>query len=336
MQRGQGILAVLVLSGAAAFAQPTVAVKVRVDNVRALERVVANSSPKAQEERGGVLIEAFFNAVRANAKVTVVPRGVSDDASSKVGRSDELRDSNVRLGEFAKAASATYGIYATVSLDPYKTADASYSLLKVKARVVRRDGVLSVHEMERTAQLAKPNSATIHSTFVGLARDLVKDLSLDTLPETISTSPPPSTSPSTEGANPDWPIGLPAPPSPPPPQLASPSPHPGDSSTQSLIGKIGVVSGAGVAALGGVLLGLASGNNARLTQDAADNLPPAQQGAVRALQAKQRAGLGLVVAGGVVAAAGALVWILAPAAPVSVSAGPVGSGTGVFVGGTLP
>lgn len=108
------------------------------------------------------------------------------------------------------------------------------------------------------------------------------------------------------------------------------------SSTQRLLGKIGVGTGVGLAAVGGVLLGLASADNSQLRPDEQRALPQEQRALATAAVTKQAVGIGFLAAGAALAGVASVVWYLSPEADVRVSALPGPSGVGLAVSGVLP
>jgi hypothetical protein len=117
----------------------------------------------------------------------------------------------------------------------------------------------------------------------------------------------------------------------------APPASPLEPSPLKTVGTVTLVSGAGVAVLGGILLGVGANDAASLD---------IQGGAVARSQVDramttnmlQGLGTGLLIAGGVGAAAGLVMRMVAPEAPVSkvsISAAPVTGGATVMIGGSL-
>lgn len=348
-QRVPGLLLILVLSKAAS-AEPMVAMRVEVEPDPALMRLVSWAPPGTKPEKGSLLMDTFFDEVEADPNVIVVPRPVCDKAASKLAKPQFLLDSDQVLADFTASTDALYGVHVLVRLNFERGSGIPRTrVLKVKARVVRRDGQLMVPMREHSARLQQINSEILISEFRTLTHQLVGELALGGLPETIPApspaGPDPSTAASSKLGHGDEPEDEARPnqatTSPPHPQVtesqrvaASPQVDPG--AGERLWGKVGVGAGLGVAAIGGVLWCLAASDFAQVqvapngSLEGADMVSRMQSGV-----AKKTAGIVVLAGGAAIAGVGAALWALAPKAPVSVTAAPLPSGIALSVGGTF-
>lgn len=279
------------------------------------------------------LMNEFFNG-RGTGYILVTPEEVMA-AEDRIKR-DDYAESDAPLTVLASLTDTQFGLSLAIHVGILKTQPKAPIGVTLTTRVVSRDGKRfrepTVFEWLPPSGKYSSADAMVRAAFPSLASQARIGLKLETLPaveEVRTPSPSPTAAPTGERPGEGLSVSRPLP-SPPPLPPAE------DRSTQRLVGRIGVGAGVGVAVAGAVLLGLASADNSRLTPNAAHNLPADQQDTVRAAQAKQGVGIGLVAVGGVVAAVGAGLWLLAPPAPVVVTPGPIGSGAGVFVGGSLP
>ena len=279
-------------------------------------------------------IGADFHAALESLPLSVCSEFEAKAADDKLRVDRRQRDyhrTNAALADFARTAKAMYGIdvYLTVDLD--EKARLRRSILKASIRVVLSDDGSQVRIANGSR--TKKSGETFRDVFRALSTELLAELALPGLHGVVEALPPAPVAP---------PMVL-VPPSPSPEEIRGHPPVPPqelvkkeDGSTQRLLGKIGVIGGAGVAVAGAVLMGLSAADNSRLTPAANGSLPIDQKPTVQAALAKQGAGIGLAIGGVIVAGVGAALWLWSPSAPLSVTAGPMQSGAGVYLGKSLP
>jgi hypothetical protein len=347
MQSVSGLLLTLVLSKAASTL-PMVAFRVEIEPDPALQSLVSRGLVGNKPEKGGLLIDNFFLEVMARDDFRVISRGWSDGVANELPQPGFLRNSDPALAEFAAGSYALYGVHVLVSLYPAED-DSTFHVLRLKARVVRRDGKRVVSEKEQSARIQTVTRSALLTEFKTLTRKLVSELALGALPAILPASPSPSPVVSSklghadepdEDANPNQVTALPLQPSVTEGQrvvMVSPPPDPG--AGQRLWGKVGLGVGVGAAVIGAVVWSLGASDFARVKL-APDGLVASREDAetARAGATKRTTGIVLVTGGAAIAAVGAGLWALAPKPPgssITIGAAPLQSGIVFSLGGTF-
>lgn len=247
----------------------------------------------AQEDRDALQREYTRLLRRAGARIPDFTR--YDLALKELKRQDCEREDEC-LAQLAKKAESLYALYA--SLD-YTVEGAVW----VSGRVVRDDG-----KVARATQLVKVKEGEFKEDAMKALGQLFDALKIGELPperpvetkapEVIAVAPPVTVR-----------------------TLVDPG------VAQRATGRTLVVAGAVVAVAGGVTFGVGQTMGGGLTPDANRNLPLDQLPSYQSARSLSTAGLIGAAVGGATALAGALIWGLAPSAPVTVSAmaGPTGA-----------
>ncbi len=242
----------------------------------------------------------------------LVPSRKEAEASLKETRRLDFRESDEALAKLAERAGTLYAVYASLQYSVRKQ-------LVLTGRVVRDDGKLM-----KTARVELPRGEeTLVARLTPLTEQFFTEMGLAALPTFKEVKPV-----IVEPTKPDPPV------QPPPVELPPPPPPPvvDLGVGQRTAGKALVIGGGAVAVVGAVLLGVGQGLGGALGVQNG-NLPPAKAGELRTAQALTGAGLGTLGVGVVAAGAGAVVWALAPAAPVKVGAAPLPGGAMVGLQG---
>lgn len=246
---------------------------------------------------------AWFKLLEDRSGALVPSRKESEAALKETKRLD-FRESDEALARFAEKAGTLYVVYASLQYTVKKQ-------LVLQGRVVRDDGKLM-----KTArvELAKGDE-TIPKRFPALAEQFLKELELAALPS-FKEAPRPVEPPPVVKTTPD-----PLPPPPPAPPVVVIDHGAG----QRTVGKVLVIGGAAVAVLGGALAAVGGGVGGSLGVQNG-NLPATRVADYRSAQTLTGAGFATAGVGVAAAAVGAIVWAVAPAAPVSVGAMPMRDG----------
>lgn len=263
-----------------------------------------NPAVKRSED---ALRAAWTEHLRDRAGV-IVPLRKEVEAALRETRRQDCRESNECLAQLALKAGTLYGIYANLEYTVKKQ-------LVLVGRVVRDDGKLMA-----TGRVELPRGKdTLVEVFKVLLTRLLDRLALKDLPtfkEVPKVELPPERPPEPPV------VVVTPPPLPPPEQVANP---------WRTAGYVG--GGAGVAALaaGVVLFATAPAFKA----DGSGNVLPGDQATALASYRQKSWGVGLMIAGGALAVAGAVTWAATPETTTRVALVPLAGGGAVMVGGTF-
>ena len=271
-------------------------------------------------------LQKEYRRLLSLAQVTMPPRATLTSAMSELKRQD-CATSDDCLRRLAVLGGTLYALYVTAVRDP----DGSTTLT---GRVVRDDGKLVLGPIVKKE--FRKGTEGADATMGRALNVLIAEAKLGQLTpsrEAVTVVTPPVEAPKVDAgvavaqvesvdAGVAW---------------TAPTPSPLEPSPLKTVGTVTLVSGAGVAVLGGILLGVGANDAASLD---------IQGGAVARSQVDramttnmlQGLGTGLLIAGGVGAAAGLVMRMVAPEAPVSkvsMSAAPVTGGATVMIGGSL-
>ena len=250
-------------------------------------------------------LQAGYFKVFDERSGALVPSKKEADAAMKESKRLDFRDSDEALARFAEKAGTMYAVFASVQYTARKQ-------LVLSGRVVRDDGKLI-----KTARVELPRGDdTLAGRITLLSELFFTELGLARLPtfKEVKTSTP-------EVRVEPVKVKLVDSPPPPPPPVALVDTGAGQRSA----GKVLVIGGAGVAVLGAVLLGVGQGIGGSLGV-VSGNVPEAKVSDFQAARTLTGAGLVTLGVGAVAAAAGAVLWAIAPAPPVKVSAVPMQGG----------
>ncbi len=221
-----------------------------------------------------------------------------------------------------------YALHVSAAREP-RTGSAT-----LVARVVRDDGKLVLGPLTRTE--ARQGTEGLEVTVTRALSALLQDARLASLPASREAAGTVAAPVEPEKVDAGVPAGVVAPVDA-GVALTAPPPSPLAPSSLETVGTVTLVSGAGLAVVGGIILGVGAFQASGLT---------IQGGAVSRAQADQAVtantlqgvGTGLLVAGGVGAAAGLVMRLVghdAPASKMSISAAPVHGGATFTIGGSL-
>lgn len=308
------VVVVLVVGSVAVAQQPTVT----PHPVEVMTRDVTPAQIEALQKE--------YRRLLSLAQVTMPPRATLTSAMSELKRQD-CATSDDCLRRLAVLGGTLYALYVTAVRDP----DGSTTLT---GRVVRDDGKLVLGPIVKKE--FRKGTEGADATMGRALNALIAEAKLGQLTpsrEAVTVVTPPVEAPKVDAGvavaqveSADAGVAWTAPPPPP----LEPSPL-------KTVGTVTLVSGAGLALVGGIILGVGATQASGLT---------VQGGAVSRAQVDQAVtsnmlqglGTGLLVAGGVGAAAGLVMRMVAPEAPVSkvsISAAPVPGGATVMIGGSL-
>jgi hypothetical protein len=275
-------------------------------------------------------LQKEYRRLLSLSQVSMPARSVLTQALTDLKRQD-CATSDECLRKLSVLGGTLYALHVSAVKDP----NGSTTLT---ARVVRDDGKLVLGPLSQKE--ARKGTEAVDVTMVRALNGLLAAAKLGQLPPsreaTVAVVTPPVEAPKVDAGVPvvvEKPVeavdaGVAFTPPPPPPLEPSPL---------KTVGTVTMVAGGGLAVIGGVILGVGAGQAAGLEVIG---------GAVRSDQAQQAVstntlqGIGstLLVAGGVAAAAGLVLRLVAPDEPVSkvsVSAAPVPGGAAVMIGGSL-
>jgi hypothetical protein len=292
------VLGVAGLASAQAAKPSVVSTPLELDpnpSLTRFEKELQTSYFKLLDERSGAL----------------VPSKKEADAALKETKRLDFRESDEALARLAEKSGTLYAVYATLQYTVRKQ-------LVLSGRVVRDDGKLM-----KTARIELlKGEETIVARFTPLAEQFFTELGLATLPTFKEVKPT-----LVEPVKKDPPIEV-------KPYLQPPPMPPAvdTGAGQRTAGKVLVIGGAAVAVVGGVLLGVGQGLGGSLGV-IDGNVPAAKVGDLRTAQTLTGVGLGVLAGGAVAAGVGAVVWALAPDAPVKVGAGVMPGGAMVGLQG---
>jgi hypothetical protein len=269
-------------------------------------------------------LQKEYRRLLSLAQVTMPPRATLTSAMAELKRQD-CATSDDCLRRLAVLGGTLYALYVTAVRDP----DGSTTLT---GRVVRDDGKLALGPIVKKE--FRKGTEGADATMVRALNALIAEARLGQLSPsreamTVVTTPVEKADAGVAVAlveSADAGVAWTAPPPPP----LEPSPL-------KTAGTVTLVTGGGVALLGAILLG--AGANEASTLNVQGGAVAREQ-AERAVTANtlQGLGTGLLIAGGVGAAAGLVMRMVAPEAPVSkvsISAAPVPGGASVVIGGAL-
>lgn len=336
--RGAAVAALIATSVALGEEKPS------LPSLAGLPVDVARTPSAALVKHEAALRRGCHEALEAQAGVAVAPGMQVRAALKALGRSD-YADSDEAVGRVAYASGTDLAVHVALRLNEAGELEAA-------GRVVRDDGVRMVGA-SATATWAPGSSRGKRPADRGreVCSRLYDALGLSRLSglQPPSTLPPPPQAATTSSASAvesaeAWKAwsgdraGTEAGASRATEIQTTAQPESGGGRAPRLIGQIGVAAGVGVAAVGGVFLGLAMADRAKITPDERGIAPLDQKPYSDAMIAHSTTGFVLVGAGVVLGAAGGVLWGLSAKAPVNVSVGvaPLGSGAGVFASGRLP
>jgi hypothetical protein len=266
----------------------------------------------AVQRAEGPLRAALVEALRDRAGL-ILPTPKEVDTALKETRRQDCRESNECLAQLAQKAGTLYGMYTSLEYTSTKE-------LVVVGRVVRDDGKLM-----GAGRVELPRGKdTLVAVFKVLLARLSEQLALKDLPtfKPVEPAPAPPPEKQVELAPPSR-EHMPPPPMPPLEVGARPL---------RMAGYVGVGGGLAVAAIGGIVFGTTK----HVQTDPSNNVYPSDRAWAQDSAHQQTAGVALIVAGGVVAAAGAVLWAITPERAPKVAVVPVNGGGVVSLGGSFP
>lgn len=249
------------------------------------------------------------------------PRGVTPtpsmwDAAITEHKRQDCDQNDDCLRGLAVLAGTVYAVYAAVELDLTRTSVTAIG------RIVRRDGVLVEVGGQRGFQVVLPMLQRPFNLVAAAAlTELVTQMKLSELPATLPAN-------GVEAQKPSPPEVKPV--EPPAAVVAPPQPGAGP-----LAGKVLLGAGGAVMVAGGVVALVGQIQAGTLTP-VDGNLPPSQLGAWRAAVTLRPVGVTMLGVGAAAATAGALLWLLAPGAPVQAALVPQHGGATFAVTGVFP
>jgi hypothetical protein len=268
-----------------------------------------DSDPNPVVKRSEEALRTVWHEVLRDRAGVIVPSRKEVDAAFIETRRQDCRESNECLAQLALKAGTLYALYASLEYTARKQ-------VVLVGRVVRDDGKLMA---AGRVELPRGQDALVDVFRVLLAR-LVEQLGVKDLPtfkEVVKPAPPVVV--------------------PPPPErvvTAAPAPMPSLEEVRNPVRVVGYVAvGAGAVAAGVGAIVFAGAPAVRFE---GTNVVAADKALVADAQAKQRAGVVLMAVGGAVAAAGGLLWVLAPQGLTRVAVTPLAGGGVLTVGGTFP
>lgn len=261
---------------------------------------------------------AFVDVLRQTDGVLMPTRREAELYFSQLKRTD-CRDSDECLAQLATQAHSLYAVWVELTYSELK-------VVTVTARVVRSDG----KRVANATTSAERGKSQVVDACRAQLRKVIDELHLPLLPNTKEVvTAPPSPPEKKEPTRVEPPPPLEVKVSPPPPPTLD------EGHGQRTAGQVVLISGAGVALVGGALLATGRGIGGGLGVQNG-NLPTENVGSFRTAQALSGAGVGVLIGGAVVALVGGVTWLAAPSAPVHVALTPLKDGALVGFAGDLP
>jgi hypothetical protein len=275
----------------------------------------SNLSAKQREE-----LNAMFRVLlRRGGAIT--PDGAKlRSALAEIAREDCDRADQC-LAELAAHAGALYGIFASVNL-------TSAGEVVAFGRVVRDDGKLIASLAQADVVKVTKGKASFSEVAGSALQTLIERLGVRSLPLAKPVEVTPEVKPPTVVPEKEPVVQLPPPPLPP---VTVVDQGAGQRST----GQTLVIVGGSVVVVGAVLFAIGQGVGGGLTLDGNQNLPREQLSTFHTAQTLSTAGLIGLGAGAAAAAVGAVIWGIAPGAPIKAVVVPSASGATFSVQGAF-